>query len=359
MPAIWGTRLRGTLALAVVRESLGAGSLKKTVRNVSEYLVAHDYTGPEISPAHAPERLSTTLAAALSGWLALAEVEPGALAEATRCIDAIVRQQSSSGAWLFPYPFRDNGPQHPYACEMLMTLSGLLDAAETNAGGQAVQSSLQRGIRFLLEEIGWSEDGALWYSATDHIGVPNIASMAASVFARGARVLHEPSLQADALRAFDYCVRTQAADGAYPYFAGEPLVYVPYHALQLWHMCLASRSLGGEVHSSIRDGMRWLDRFLRQCGYCPTNEKASPWIAKTPLWIAMANLQYGRREVALRHYLAARHLFWDQRRDVFFYTLDVQPRVRRRLDTVYPRYVASSFEIGAALLARGRSTSCP
>ncbi len=358
-PGIWSTRLRAGLTLAVLREALGAGALHRTVEDVSTYLAAHDYSGPEISPKHEPKKLSTTLSASLSGWLALAGTQPQAAAEAERCIDAIVRDQADSGAWLFPYPFRQNGPQHPYACEMLMTLGGLLDAAERNVGGQAVRDSIRRGITFLLQEIGWSEEGAFWYSATDHIFVPNIASMAASVFARCARVLDEPTLRTEALRAFDYCVKTQAADGSYPYFTGEPLVYVPYHALQLWHMCIASRSLGGEFHSSIHDGMRWLDRFLKQYGYCPTNEKPSPWVAKTPLWTAMACLQYGRRRAALRHYLAARRLFWDDERRVFFYALDVEPKIRRRTDTVYLRYAASGFEIGAALLAGRRMPGCP
>ncbi|MFC2078041.1 hypothetical protein ACFLTM_04460 [Candidatus Bipolaricaulota bacterium] len=151
------------------------------------------------------------------------------------------------------------------------------------------------------------------------------------------------------MRAFEYCVMTQAPNGAYPYFDGDDMVYIPYHALQIWHLCIASRQLWGETHPSITRAVDYVQRFVRRNSYAPTNKKKSPWIAKTPLWIAMALLKAGQGQAALRHYCAALALFWNPKRSALFYTLDVQPRLRRRVDSVYPRYVASAFEIGSTL----------
>lgn len=338
-------------------ERIRAGTLA-----LGDWLKGQNYVGVDVAVGNPPKQLSTVLGFSLTGWVNLhtASGEPQFLREAEQCLERLLAMQTPEGAWLFPYRFRNNRPDFPYACESFMTLRALLHYCEHVEPDQQVARSIQRGIHFLVENIG-CEAGIFWYSAADRITVPNVSSLAANVFARASRVLNNHRYLEQAKVLADYCIDQQTEEGAYPYFGGGDMVYVPYHALEIWELQEANEVIHSEkITDSTNRGVDYLTNYFRTRGYLSRSTEQGfrhTYLFKTPLWGARAYLVKKDPANSLKHFAHAVSLFQFPRKPCYFYLLHRTRLSGFSIDfpilrSTFIRYNASCFEVGSRLLLK-------
>jgi hypothetical protein len=325
---------------------------------LGDWLEAQDYVGIDVKPNHPPRFMATVPASALIGWLNLADVEGDAAyrRKADVGLQRILNDQKADGCWLFPYRFRKNPPDFPYACENFMTIEALMAYAARIEKTDRLLASIDQALQFLLNRVG-DENGAFYYSPADKIRIPNISSMAARVFAEAAALLGKPEYAERAIRFARYCVSQQAPDGSYPYMEGASEVSVPYHALEIWELAEANRRFNDpEIARSLAEAIRFLGRTLAENGYAyfyPAKNRAA--VLKAPIWSAKAFLSMGLLDQALAHFWRGLELFGVPGAGHYFYLLqDIHGFRFPRLDTPYVRYNASTMEIGTSLLCQIR-----
>jgi len=355
------------------RSSRGVGldlaAIRARVLALGAWLKEQDYIGSDVKVGYLPKEISTVLGFALMGWVNLYQSlnESEYLDNAEACLLRLLSTQTAEGAWLFPYPFRQNPSDFPYACENLMTARALLHYCERIRPEDRVLGSIRRVLEFLCEGIGY-EGGVFWYSSRDRIKVPNVSSMAANVFARAHRLLGVERYLQLSRQFADYCLDKQNTEGAYPYFADQEMVYIPYHALELWEMHEANEVFGDpRIDDSTDRALTYLSLYLERRGYRSTNLDGGRhyvYLFKTPLWGARAYMSKGQLASALKHLGQAMAIFQHPGQPFHFYML-------RKADLLgcsitYPilgspfiRYNASCFEIGSRLLqAMGTGAAC-
>lgn len=334
---------------------------------LGQWLHGMDYVGHDVRVEYPPREISTVPAFGMMGWINLHRLTgcEAYLEKARYCLSRLFATQTPQGSWPFPYPFRNNPPGFVYSCESFMTLRALLCYHEHLAPEAEIIQRVERAIRYLLSHIG-HEDGVFWYSAADHIRVPNISSMAANVLARAALLTSNGEWSKLARSLAGYCLEQQREDGAYPYVEGHPRVYLPYHALETWELAEANEVLQEEAIAASTDrAMVFLTRVL-QVGYRSYDDDHDgrrQYLFKTPLWSAKAYLIHGDCATARRHLMPAMRLYRYPGQSYCFYRLN-----RRRLGPLlieYPsfrsnfaRYNASCFEIGTRLLLAAKGKVC-
>lgn len=324
--------------------------------SLGNWLEAQDYVGIDVSPTNPPGFMTTVPAAALIGWLNLAEVTGDAAyrRKADACLRRILDDQQPEGSWLFPYRFRKNPPNFPYACENFMTLEGLMAYARRMGKTDRLLLAMDKALQFLLDNVGYDRE-AFFYSPADKIRIPNISSMAARVFSEAAGLLAKPEYAEQAFRFARYCVSQQDPSGSYPYAEGADEVSVPYHALETWELAEANRQFHDpEIGRSLDKAIQFLDRALAENGYAyfyPAQNRSA--VMKTPIWSAKAFLSMGLPEKARTHFWRGLDLFGIPGTAHYFYAVqDFHGFKLPRLDTPYIRYNASVMEIGTELLCR-------
>jgi len=342
------------------RSSFADDELLQILLDLGEWLHQRDYRGPELASSAPHHQLSTSLAFSLAGWLNLHRLlgESRYLERAGYCLTRILEAQTSAGTWLFPYPFRNNPADFPYSCENLMTLRALLSYATTVGETQEIAISIRAGLDFMEQEIGF-EHGIVWYSSADHIIVPNVSSLAANVYARAARLFSEGPLLDRAREFAGSCVDAQAGSGAHPYFGGEEMVYMPYHALETWELIEANEILADpRIIQSTDRAIAYSSDFLSHYGYASTNRNpsaSSMRLFKTPVWVARSYALHGNRDLAQAHLSNAWRQYNRPGREMAFYTIRQLALGPLKLSlpdfaAVFTRYNASFFEVGTNLL---------
>jgi hypothetical protein len=346
---------------------IDAVALRGQLLALGEWLHDSDYVGHDVRPTYLPAAISTVPALAMLGWINLQRLTGEARyeARARACWQRLLDTQTDDGVWPFPYAFRRNPPGHVYACETLMTLRALLDYHKRLSADAETLVRVRAGVEYLLREVG-HEGGVFWYSATDHIRVPNISSMAANVLARAGRLLGRDQWLALASELAGYCVAQQRADGAYPYEEGAPRVYIPYHALETWELTEANALLGDPLlAASTERALVYLGVALRAGyrSYDDDHDGRRQFLFKTPIWSAKAFLTMGELATARGHLLRAMRRHRAPGAPYYLYLLN-----RRRLGPLtitypslrsdYMRYNASCFEIGTRLLLALQEQAC-
>jgi tetratricopeptide (TPR) repeat protein len=240
-----------------------------------------------------------------------------------------------------------------------MTVRSLFYYLEHVGHNERVIEAIDKNLHFLKTSIGY-KDGVFWYSAADKIKVPNISSMAANAFARASRVLGNTEYLQLAKEFFNYCVDQQHPDGGYSYFEGEEMVYMPYHALEIWELQEANELLYNDrAEDSLKKATEYLTNFFATHGYDSTNIKKKGQLPiilfKTPLWGAKAFVSRGNYSQALKHYKSALRFFSIPRQPYYFYLLK-EMKIWKKThqnpvwESQFIRYNASCFEIGSRIL---------
>lgn len=345
-------------------QRLSLRGIRARVINLGNWLKERNYIGFDVRADAPPREISTVYGFGLNGWINLYRLsgQEAFLREAEACLERLLATQTLEGVWLFPYPFRNNSANFPYACENFMTLRALFYYWEHVERSPRVVQSIQVCMDFLIESIGY-EGGIFWYSSADRIKVPNISSMAANAFARAYLVLGDGRYIKQAKIFADYCVDKQSSDGAYPYFEGKDMVYVPYHALETWELQEANDVIKSDrIEKSTNQAMIYLTDCFRTRGYTSYSTGRSirhTYLFKTPLWGAKAYLSKRDLTSASKHLGRALSIFQSPGRACYFYIL-------RRIGVTglaleYPvlcstfiRYNASCFEIGTSLLLQAQ-----
>lgn len=341
-------------------KTLSQEVLQLKLVNLGNYLKRINYLGYDGKIGNPVKEISTVYSSSLMGWyyLYLLTSNQSFLDNSHFCLERILNSQTKNGCWLFPYAFRKNPPDHPYACENFMTLRSLFFAYDNFDQSPNVKNAIERSIEFLRNQIGY-KGGIFWYSRTDKIEVPNISSMAANAFSRASRIFHDSELLKQSREFADYCVKEQSGDGAYPYFANDRMIYIPYHALEMWELVEANEILNDKkIYASIERAKLFLIRYLSRFKYLsaiPSNSIRRKIIFKTPIWSAKAFLYTGEFDRALEHFYRGLMMFEDPAGDHYFYYLnDIGPR---KISCKFPlftsqfiRYNAFALEIGSSIL---------
>jgi len=308
------------------KDALGDQEIEQRILGLGQWLKDRNYVGIDVRADYGPQEISTVPAFALMGWLNLylATEKAFYLQEAEHCLDLLLASQTPEGGWRFPYPFRDNPPGFFYACENFMTVRALLYYCEQAEPHSLILKSIQKALAFLLQEIG-HQGGLFWYSKADRIRVPNISSMAANVFARASQLLGDAHFSKLAREFAYYCLKTQSKDGAYPYFEAQEMVYLPYHALEIWELSEANEILSlPELDQSTNHALEYLREYLDRWQYrsmSMSRGRRQTWLLKTPLWIAKAFQSKRQLSEAQVHLDQALRIFWHPVQRACFYQL--------------------------------------
>jgi hypothetical protein len=343
------------------RQELAIDDIKEEILNLGKWLKNQEYIGIDVDISNPPKEISTVYGCGLVGWINLYKLfkSKAYLKEADHCLEKILSLQTDEGSWLFPYAFRNNLPNFPYACENFMTIKSLFQYYEHIEQKKSIRESIERALLFLIEHIGYKE-GIFWYSPTDKIKVPNISSMAASVFAKAYSVFDDISYLKKAETFADYCINNQTKEGAFPYFEGEALLYIPYHALETWELKESNDILQSKkIEKSIISAMEYLTLYFNDHHYASynTDKKYSTIMFKTPLWGSKAYIIYGDYEKAFTHFKKSLLLFRVPSETCYFYfirkyTIGKLTFYFPIINSIFMRYNASCFEIGSALLLK-------
>ncbi len=334
--------------------------ITERVLALSDWLRQRDYIGYDVRVGNPPRTMSTVLGSCLMGWINLYRLssEDRYLREGEQCLERILAMQRPEGSWLFPYRFRSNPADFPYACENFMTLRALFHYMDHIGTDERVVRSVRLALDFLVDSIGY-EGGVFWYSSADKIRVPNISSMASNAFARATLLFDEDRYLKQARVFAEYCVESQGSNGAYPYYVDDPMVYIPYHALETWELQEANEVIhSDEILASTSRARDYLDSYLRLHGYASYNTdigRRQRQLFKTPLWIAKAFLAKEDYVRALEHFARALTIFRVPGKAYYFYILYriclagliVECPI---LPSAFIRYNASCFEIGSSLI---------
>lgn len=326
----------------------------KTIK-LGEWLRKCNYIGIDVSNKNPPRLISTVPAFAMLGWLNLADFCNNELflGFAKNCLDILLHEQIEEGCWLFPYKFRNNPEGFAYSCENFMTIECMMEYWRRMDKPEYIRQSVAKALKYLLERIG-HRDGTFWYSSADKIYVPNISSMAARVFAEASKIYENPVYFELAKIFVGYCISQQTCNGAYPYFQDKPMVYIPYHALEIWELYEANKVLQDQlVDKSLRQAIDYLRLFIERNGYVshdPLSSKAQ--LMKTPVWVAKSFLVNGFIKEAKKHLFHGLRLFEVPGRTAhYFYRLEnFMGLMLPSLDTCFIRYNSSAFEISTFLL---------
>ena len=323
---------------------------------LGDWLEGRNYVGIDVNPDNPSKFIATVPAFASIGWLNLTDLTRNSIyrRKADACLSKILDDQQADGCWLFPYRFRKNPPDFPYACESFMTIEGLMAYATRIEKTDRLTTAIDKALQFLLTNVGY-DGNAFYYSSADKIRIPNISSMAARVFAEAGMLFRRADYTELAGRFALYCVSQQEQDGSYPYTEGQREVCVPYHALETWELAEANRWLANpDVSHSLSRAIQFLDRTLQENEYAtfyPLRRRGG--LLKTPIWSAKAFLSMGLVEKALDHFCRGLELFGIPDAGHYFYVMQNFRGFRfPQCDTPYIRYNASAFEIGTSLLCR-------
>lgn len=343
------------------KRELSIDNIKDEILNLGKWIRNRRYIGVDLDISNAPKEISTVYGFSLVGWINLYNLFKSRkyLKEADYCLEKILSMQTTEGGWLFPYRFRNNPPNFPYACENFMTIESLFQYYKHVKQKKSILKSIEKAILFLVEHIGY-EEGIFWYSSTDKINVPNISSMAANVFAKAYLMLNDTSYLEKAKTFANYCIINQTKEGAFPYFEGEDLVYIPYHALETWELKEANEVLKNKkIEKSVRSAMGYLTKHFKNSHYSSFNihKNLSSILFKTPLWGAKTYLMYGDYEKAFSHFKNSLLLFRVPNKPYYLYFIRKLTIAQFNLyypiiNSVFMRYNASCFEVGSSLLLR-------
>ncbi len=336
--------------------------LFRKILDIGYSLTQKKYIGYDVNVRYPAKLISTVLSLSLVGWLNLFSIEKNEeyLQYANNCIDQLLTHQLDDGSWLFPYAFRNNPPEFPYSCENFMTVRPLIYALDFPINNRnKVRAAVRKNLSFLIENIGY-QDGLFWYSKSDHIEVPNISSMASNTFAHASALFRDKGYLDLAYSFAKYCIKNQADDGSYPYFANQSMVYIPYHALEIWELIEANEFLKlNEVESSVENAISFLHNFIEKHGFYskfPKKGFRHSILLKTYIWSAKASLIYGDIERGTKYYLKGLNKFLLPENDVFYqikeYDLVLFSFQIPKHKTKFIRYLASLFEIGTILIRK-------
>jgi|GEM_PF-3204959 hypothetical protein len=329
---------------------------------IGEKLHNKDYLGYDVSINNPIAEISTVLSLSLVGWLNLYKLTNNEeyLENANYCIIKLLKSQNKNGSWLFPYFFRKNPANYSYACENFMTIRPLFFALEFPINHRdLVIESIRKNIDFLLKDIGYKK-GIFWYSANDKIEVPNISSMAANVFSKASVLFDQKEYFYLAIDFAEYCIDQQLENGGYSYFSNDKMVYIPYHALEIWELFEANNILNKiEIEKSINFAINYLSQYFLNHGYqsrYPHKKISQSILFKTYIWAAKAFILTNHFEIGFDNFFNGLRKF-SLPGDNFFYLI-------REFDlklftisipffkTQYIRYHASLFETGTFLLLK-------
>jgi len=333
--------------------------------NLGNWLKKNKYLGKDVKINNPIKEMSTVYSFSLIGWINLYNLykKKSYLDEAKYCLKKILKEQKSNGEWLFPYALRNNPEYYPYACENFMTLKSLFMYWNSIEKRKDIRRSIRKNLNFLLNYIG-NDEGVFWYSPKDKIKVPNISSMASNIFAKAYILFNDVNYLKLADKFIKYCITNQATNGAFHYFEGESLVYIPYHALEIWELKEANTILNSKaIESSLRKAIKYLTEYFKEYSYSSNNldKKFITVIFKTPLWATEAYLAMDDYFSALKHFKKAVCLFQVPGKPYFFnYIMGLLLKntfipIWPKLRSVFMRYNASCFEIGSKLLLKSYS----
>jgi len=336
--------------------------IEDIVLKLGEKLKENNYEGIDVNKNYSKRNLSTVYAFCSNGWINLYKIsnKKTYLAEAENCVQKILEMQTDEGVWLFPYAFRKNPPNFVYACENFMTLNALLKYYIEVEESLQIKNSIFKALKAITNKVGYTKEGCFFYSPTDKIKVPNISSMAASIFSRAGFLFKKKEFIKKAILFSNYCIKNQNADGGYRYFEENEMVYLPYHALEIWELIDANHILKSqELEQSIERALNYLKKYLSAYGYISkSNElrrRISKILFKTPLWSAKAFLKYNDIHKCNKHFKAAVTLFKIPKSFQFFYYLNEIKFNGKPIfyfpdfDSIFLRYNASCFDIGSEI----------
>jgi len=336
--------------------------IKVVTLNLGNWLKEQSYIGRDVRATNPPKEISTVYSFSLIAWINLYKLygKELFLQEAKHCLDRIIKEQQSSGEWLFPYEFRSNPAYFPYACENFMTVKSLFSYWNRIEQRKDIAESINKNLIFLLNHIGCNK-GVFWYSPTDKIKVPNISSMAANIFAKAYILFNDVSYLKNAEMFTNYCIANQNVNGSFPYFEGESLVYIPYHELEIWELKEANFIMNNKkIEASLTKAIKYLTDHFREHSYTSNNldrKFLTTIMFKTPLWATKAYLAMNDYFSALKHFARSR-LFQVPRKPYFFnYVTGVSLKntiipLWPNFSSVFMRYNASCFEIGSQILLK-------
>lgn len=339
---------------------LSEDEIKDIIIILGNWLKDQKYLGIDVTITNPPKEMSTVYSFSLIGWINLYKLygTKSFLDEAKYCLNRILTEQRPNGEWLFPYKFRRNPAYFPYACENFMTIKSLFTYLNEINQRNDITNSIKKNLDFLINYIGHDE-GVFWYSPTDKIKVLNISSMAANIFTKAYVLFNDVNYLKKANIFANYCIANQTIDGAFPYFEGISLVYIPYHALEIWELKEANTILNNKkIETSLEKGIKYLTNYFNEHSYSSYNQhrKYNTIMFKTPLWYAKAYLTMNDYSSALKHFTNAIYLFQVPKKPYFFnyikYLLlkeNITPSYLI-LSSIFMRYNASCFKIGSQLL---------
>lgn len=339
--------------------------LKTKILSLGSWLENKHYKGIDVSIKNPPKEISSTIAFSCIGWINfyLKYGEKDYLIKAENCLLKLLRMKSDEDLWLFPYKFRDNPPNFPYSCENFMTLNALFYYMDKIRKREDIVENIERTLNSMLNRIEYTQNGCFYYSPRDKIKVPNISSMAANIFAKAYLIYNDNSYLEKAHLFANYCIKNQRDDGGYNYFSNQKMVYIPYHALEIWELLEANRIIkSSELKKSINKAIDFIREYYNKNHYfsCDTHSrsviKKFTILFKTPLWMAKAFLMAGDYHFALKHYKKSIKLFRvSNNSPYYFYLLKIFKLgpfkfSRPQISSIFIRYNASCFEIGSRFL---------
>ena len=336
--------------------------LFRIILSIGHNLKQKKYIGFDVKVGNPDRLLSTVLSLSLVGWLNLFNIDKTEkyLQNANECIELLLEHQLDDGSWLFPYAFRNNPPHFPYSCENFMTVRPLMFALDFPINHKAeALVAIEKNLRFLEDDIGY-HNGIFWYSSADHIEVPNISAMATNIFAQASLIFNDQDYLNMSKNFAEYCIKNQTNDGAYPYFSNQNMVYIPYHALEIWELNEANELLNlVDLEASIKKAISYLHNYLDNNGF--RSRIPGRWIKhaillKTYIWSAKASLLAGDFDKGLVYYTKGlqkflspenKYFYLIQEYDFQFFSVQIP-----KINTQFIRYLASLFEIGTLVLRK-------
>jgi len=337
--------------------------IEQIILELGKELKNSNYEGIDVNKSYPRTVLSTGYGFCCNGWINLYKIygRKKYLNEAEKCIERILDMQTEEGLWLFPYPFEGKSPDIAYACENFMTLDSLLKFYVEIEELSLIKNSVFKAIEAMIKKMGYTKHGCFFYSPGDKIRVPNISSMAASIFSKVGQLFQKKEYIEKAVLFSSYCTKNQNLDGGFRYFEENKMVYIPYHALELWELTETNLILKNrELDQSIQRALNYLKSYLLSFNYMSKTDEIKmrilPLLFKTPLWSAKAFLRSNDMYECNTHFTSAITLFKIPHSSEFFYYL-YGVRINNKLlfylpdfDSIFLRYNASCFEIGSEIL---------